>query len=131
MKLSFLFLIIFSWSLCGSSALLAFDDDSTVDLRFFDKGRCANGKNIKEDSGSSRFACDHTEAFVDSRDYLYKNDKKISNNKVIDFKLSRGGKVFYRKQIDSKLLGGKNSLVCAKLYSEKGLLYSGARGVIL
>lgn len=131
MKLFSLMMIIIFGSWYGPSVLLAFDDDSTIDLRFFDKGRCKNGTNLNEDSGRSRFACDHTEAFVDSRDYLYKNDKKISNNKIIDFKLSRGGKVFYRKQIDSQRVDKKKSLVSAKLYSEKGLLYSGAGGVLL
>jgi len=130
-KLFSLFMLIFFWSWNWPSVLLAFDDDSTVDLRFFDKGRCKNGTNLNEDSRSSRFACDHTEAFVDSRGYLYKNEKKISNNRVIDFKLSRGGKVFYRKQIDSQRVDKKKSLVSAKLYSEKGLLYSGAGGVLL
>ena len=131
MKLSSLFLIIFLLSGSMPGAVLAFDDDSTIDLRFFDKRRCKDGKNINEDSRRSRFACDFTEAFVDSRNYLYKNDKRIGNEKVIDFKLSRGGKVFYRRQIDSELSDERTLLVSAKLYDEKGLLYSGAGGVVL
>jgi len=132
MKYCVLFLAIFLMQGFSSGAVFAFDDDSTIDLRFFDKRRCQNGKNLNEDSGRSRFACDFTEAFVDSRNYLYKNDKRVDNNKVLDFKLSRGGKIFYRRQIDSKQIDrNKKLLVSAKLYNEKGLLYSGAGGVVL
>ena len=129
-KLCALFPIIFSLGLLGPSAVLAFDDDSTIDLRFFDKGRCKNGKNINEDSGNSKFACDFTEAFVDSRDYLYKNDKRVSSNKVIEFKLTRNAKLYYRKKIDAERFDRKKGLTSAKLYDEKGLLNSGAGGVI-
>lgn len=100
---------------------LAFNDDSRLDLFLpkQNKRTCKNGRQITNDSKSSRFSCGFIEAFVDSRGYLYKNNKQVSSKVILDFKLSRSGKLFYRSKSDSKL------------YNEKGLLRSGTSSVLV
>ena len=107
--------------LCFRSPVLAFNDDSKLDLFFSDQTRevCENGKRVTGDSKRSRFSCKFEEAFVDSRGYLFKNNKRVSNKEIIDFKLSRNGKLFYRLKYNSQL------------YGENGLLQSGTSNVLV
>jgi hypothetical protein len=63
-------------------------------------------------------ACSDDEAMTDRRGYLYKNERRVSRWRVLDFKLSRNGKIYYRLKRDRKL------------YSEQGLLNSGPTRVL-
>ena len=120
--------VVFAMVICNlfvglgfRSPLLAFNDDSKSDLFFSDQAKevCENGKRITSDSEKSRFSCQFSEAFVDSRGYLFKNNKRVSNKEILDFKLSRNGKLFYRLKFNSQL------------YGENGLLQSGTSNVLV
>jgi hypothetical protein len=97
-----------------------FNDDSTDSARpgRLQRTGCEDGQLIR-DSDRVRFSCTGDEAYLDRiSNVLYKNDVQISNQPVLDFKISRNGNVFYRT-----MTGGY-------LYNEQGLMDSGATGVL-
>lgn len=98
----------------------AFHNDSSYDAHGTRHLRwtCDDGRFLQDTSLRSR-SCNGDEALLDRRGYLYKNKKKMNRQPVLDFKLTKNGKIYYRLKKDRKL------------YSEKGLLNSGKSSVVL
>ncbi|MCH8208653.1 MAG: hypothetical protein IIA62_06345 [Nitrospinae bacterium] len=115
-------IILFSIAIvCWSSVCSAFDDDSTDHSRspFALREICENGR-VVQDTKRIRFSCRGDPVYLGRKSpFIYKNEKQISAVLVLDFKVARDGKVFYR------------SLNSRHLYSEEGRLGSGASGVKL
>ncbi len=98
----------------------AFNDDSSDDSQPGNliRTQCDDGRTIV-DTPRLRYSCSGDKAYIDRiRGYLFKNGKQVSDEPILDFKLSRSGNLFYRSQIGNFL------------YDEQGPLPSSRSGVV-
>ncbi|NIQ00853.1 MAG: hypothetical protein GWO19_10205, partial [Nitrospinaceae bacterium] len=98
-----------------------FDDDSTDDSRNLVQIRqvCANGR-VVIDSEDHRASCRGDVAYRDPRQIgLFKNERRLTDQPVLDFKIARDGTVYYR------------TVTGPFLYDENGRLESHASPVRL
>jgi hypothetical protein len=80
---------------------------------------CANGHRII-DTELSKSSCQGDHAFISTRNTgLFKNENRLAHQPILDFKISRSGRVYYRTKIGPYL------------YDEKGPLNSGRGAVVL
>jgi len=114
-------LALFCFLVPGAVSAVAFDDDSTDDSQPIGLVRtlCEDGRTLV-DTGRVHFSCSGDEVYLDRiQPFLYKNEIQISAQPVLDFKISRNGKVFYR------------GLTGQYLFDENGMLESGASPVVV
>jgi hypothetical protein len=127
---------IASFLLTISSPCFAFDDDSRDDTRAINIF-CDNNQ-VTNDTPTLKFSCAGDVVNLKNRNStLIKNGKKISQLPVLDFKVSRNGKVFYRTRNGpflSNESGKLNSLggaVIVYLLSPQGdVVYLNDQGVV-
>jgi hypothetical protein len=81
------------------SPALAFDDDSRDDTRTEILNTFCENNQTLNDTPTLKSSCQGDIVNLQNRNAtLIKNGKKISNHPVLDFKVSKNGKVFYRTQ---------------------------------
>ena len=116
-----LFSVLLQWSLVLPPSLPAFDDDSRDDTKPLSllKTICFNGHRII-DTERSKSSCQGDHAFISIRNTgLFKHENRLAHKPILDFKISRGGRVYYRTEIGPYL------------YDEKGQLNSGQGAVVI
>lgn len=93
---------------------LAFDDDSRDDTRSPVEIQtiCASGRTVT-DSADVKTSCEGDTVYVNRRNTgLFKNETRLNRQPILDFKVARDGRVYYRTKIGPYL------------YDEQGLLAS-------
>lgn len=93
-------LLILAILLGSPPPVLAFDDDSTDDSRSLLEVRtiCDDGRNVI-DTQTHKSSCQNDDVYVTRRrTALFKNGVKIARELILDFKISRGGRVYYRTE---------------------------------
>lgn len=108
--------------------VFSFDDDSTDDTRSLLEIRtiCENGRTII-DSGLNRSSCEGDDVYLNQlQSALFKNGKELIHKEILDFKIARNGKVYYRTEIGPYLydeqgqMNSNGSVVTLFLVSSSG-----------
>ncbi|MEE9259312.1 MAG: hypothetical protein V3U37_07185 [Nitrospinaceae bacterium] len=111
----------YSFIFIVSPSTWAFDDNSTDHTRSLTEIRtiCESGATVT-DGVRAHFSCSGEDVYVNRhQSTLYKNGTPIANQNILDFKISRNGRVYYRTRD-----GGF-------LYDENGKLESNGEPVTL
>ncbi len=132
LRLALLLLLAFS-----ALPAFAFDDDSTDDTRSLLEIRtiCGNGRTVL-DTDLNKFSCAGDEVYLNQLESgLFKNGEEITHERVLDFKVSRGGAVYYLTEIGPYLhdeggrLNSNGGTVVLFLVSSSGdVVYLNDRG---
>ena len=120
------------------SPVLAFNDDSRDDTRSAISNTLCENNQVLNDTPTLKSSCMGDIVYLQNHNaILIKNDKAISHFPVLDFKVSRNGKVYYRTRNSSFLSdesGKLNSLggaVIIYLVSENGdVVYLNEQGIV-
>ena len=120
------------------SPVLAFNDDSRDDTRSAISNTLCENNQILNDTPTLKSSCMGDIVYLQNHNaILVKNDKAISHFPVLDFKVSRNGKVYYRTRNNlflSDESGKLNSLggaVIIYLVSENGdVVYLNKQGIV-
>ena len=120
------------------SPVLAFDDDSRDDTRSAISNTLCENNQVLNDTPTLKSSCLGDIVFLRNRNaILVKNEKTISHLPVLDFKVSRNGKVYYRTRNgpflsdESGKLNSLGGAVIIYLVSENGdVVYLNDRGIV-
>jgi len=120
------------------SPVLAFNDDSRDDTRSAISNTLCENNQVLNDTPTLKSSCQGDIVYLKNHNaILVKNDKAISHFPVLDFKVSRNGKVYYRTQNgpflsdESGKLNSLGGAVIIYLVSENGdVVYLNDQGII-
>jgi|AP95_1055475.scaffolds.fasta_scaffold35761_2 hypothetical protein len=132
------FLVSYFYLLIVVSPALAFDDDSRDDTRSSSFNTFCENNQVLNDTPSLKSSCQGDLVHLQDRNAtLVKNRKKIARLPVLDFKVSRSGKVYYRSQNgpflsdESGRLNSLGAVVVIYLVSTRGdVVYLNDQGVV-
>ena len=120
------------------SPVLAFNDDSRDDTRSAISNTLCENNQVLNDTPTLKSSCQGDIVYLKNHNaILVKNDKAISHFPVLDFKVSRNGKVYHRTQNgpflsdESGKLNSLGGTVIIYLVSENGdVVYLNDQGII-